>query len=495
MITNTGKSILAKYLVGQTPSYASHIAIGCGAKPIAALSFAISEISKIDKTATIKTVEPHGLIKGQTIDVVSDDVTFNGTFTILSTTSDTISYLVSSSGTVVTTAATGFIYLNYKNKERLDFEIARVPILSRGYVTEESETLLDEFGNPERISKIVFTAELPTTDRYEISEIGVYSALSNVLASTSDSRALYSFSSNEGWAYHSATGNAVTSIPNISGRLDGSLNDNSISNDAIEIPGSSPSAYYQVFQAQGSNSIFLSDYRTKRFEQPRYLDNTIFIVGNNSKIDLSANGTLDVVDEWSEGLVDYSSNHIHLSNAKLNLDNNAVTDELKLAFSIVSKNEDSALEDIPSNARIMIEFTSNDTYGEGQWARFEVDIYDINTTVPSTALSPIVEDLSTNRYFVITKKLEELTKSPGFSWEIVKNIKVYASVRNQSDNPSSIYYVALDGLRFENVSTPNPLYGLTGYTVVSNNANNQPRTIIKSPNSTNYVEFRFEVDI
>ena len=33
MITNTGKGILAKYLVGQAPAYASYIALGCGPKP------------------------------------------------------------------------------------------------------------------------------------------------------------------------------------------------------------------------------------------------------------------------------------------------------------------------------------------------------------------------------------------------------------------------------------------------------------------------------
>ena len=34
MITNKGKDIIAKYLIGQAPAYASHIAIGCGAKPL-----------------------------------------------------------------------------------------------------------------------------------------------------------------------------------------------------------------------------------------------------------------------------------------------------------------------------------------------------------------------------------------------------------------------------------------------------------------------------
>ena len=34
MITNTGKTIIAKYLIGQAPAYASYIAIGCGATPL-----------------------------------------------------------------------------------------------------------------------------------------------------------------------------------------------------------------------------------------------------------------------------------------------------------------------------------------------------------------------------------------------------------------------------------------------------------------------------
>ena len=33
MITNVGKNLLAKYLIGQAPAYASHIAIGCGPNP------------------------------------------------------------------------------------------------------------------------------------------------------------------------------------------------------------------------------------------------------------------------------------------------------------------------------------------------------------------------------------------------------------------------------------------------------------------------------
>jgi hypothetical protein len=34
MITETGQAILAKYLVGQAPAYASYISIGCGSEPV-----------------------------------------------------------------------------------------------------------------------------------------------------------------------------------------------------------------------------------------------------------------------------------------------------------------------------------------------------------------------------------------------------------------------------------------------------------------------------
>jgi hypothetical protein len=77
MITNTGKDIIAKYLIGQAPAYASYIAVGCGARPLAS-------------------------------DATLDD---------------------------------------YSEKRNLDFEMFRVPIVSRGYVNENN------------ISKIVFTAD------------------------------------------------------------------------------------------------------------------------------------------------------------------------------------------------------------------------------------------------------------------------------------------------------------------------------------------------
>ena len=70
-------------------------------------------------------------------------------------------------------------------------------------------------------------------------------------------------------------------------------------------------------------------------------------------------------------------------------------------------------------------------------------------------------------------------------------IKIYASVI-VDDVPSEDYYLALDALRLENIATTNPLYGLTGYTVVKNT---DAETVIKSPNTSNYIEFRFSIGV
>ena len=44
MITNNGKEIIAKFLLGQAPAYATHIALGCGAKPNSTGDFSAKEV-------------------------------------------------------------------------------------------------------------------------------------------------------------------------------------------------------------------------------------------------------------------------------------------------------------------------------------------------------------------------------------------------------------------------------------------------------------------
>jgi len=314
MITNTGKSILAKYLIGQAPAYASYVAIGCGAKPL----------------------------------------------------------------------ATNQAFGDYSDKKALDFEMFRVPITSRGYVNEDG------------INKIVLTAELPTDERYEISEVGIFSAGSNPSAGAYDSRTLLAFTVNENWEYHN-----------------------------------------------------------------------VMMRGDSANLQIQSNHLVPAT----------GSNHIHLLGTALDFNRNAPTDEIKLAFSVISKDPDPSI--IPDEVRILLEFAESDSPGVGEWARFEV-------VMPADDYS-----FANNRYYVITKQLQELYRSTGFTWNNVTIVKIYTTVI-KNNLPSDDFYVGLDAVRFENVSTTNPVYGLTGYTVLKNT---NAETIIKAANTTNYIEFRFAMDV
>jgi hypothetical protein len=454
MITNIGKNILAKYLVGQTSSYASHIAIGCGAKPI-----------------------------------LSD-------------------------GTLG----------DYSNKSSLDFEMFRVPIISRGFVDDNG------------VSKVVLTAELPTQERYEITEVGVFSAASNPSAGAFDSKTVYSFSESEPWKYSSQAAEIPSIYEPLDDRVVKIVNAISVSatpsgstitytTDAehgltigtkISISGIAPSTFnmtdatiatvptatsftvsssanildkfvssgylindvdtniinqvYPVFQTNADNKIFTNSNRVQRYERCRFLNNIFAISGNNANITIGQDGSL---------VAESGSNFIQLTNSSVDFSKNSPTDELRLAFSVVNKV--GSANTLPKSVRLIVEFSSTGTFKNGKWATFEA-------VVDDTA-----NNFATNRYFVVSKQLQELKKSSEFSWSEVNTVRIYACViKDGSTTPTSDFYVCLDGLRLENVTSNNSVYGLTGYTVVKTP---EARTIIKSANTTNYIEFRFGLDV
>jgi hypothetical protein len=381
MITNVGKNILAKYLIGQAPAYASHIALGCGATPKA-----------IDYNFT-----------GNDVQEILD-------------------------------------------KKQLDFEMFRVPITSRGYVNEDG------------ISKIVLTAELPTIERYEITEIGIYSSGSNPTAGAYDSKPIYSFTRTENWEYH--TSSAAVTIPTIIQPLGTELNPD-------DIYQTSP-----VFQTNADNRTLLNESRITRYESCRYLNNIILIAGGESTLSLSGSRMVPAS----------GSNHIHLTGASIDFNRNAASDELRFAFSVVNKNAYDSVE--PSRVKVLVEFASSDSDSATSYAQLQVDIQ--NGTGAGQ------QDFENNRYVVVTKPIKDLVKSTAFTWESVTVVKIWASVLDSVGNPTDDYYVALDALRLENTTSINPLYGLTGYSVVKSQ---DALPIVKIPNTANLVEFRFALDV
>jgi hypothetical protein len=391
LITNTGRTILAKYLIGQAPAYASHIALGVGATPL-------------------ESSDPF------------DD---------------------------------------YSTKTNLDFEVLRIPISSRGYVYDEAGA-----------ANIVFAGELPGDQRYLFSEIGIFSAKSNPAAGAQDSKMLYTFSSSENWEYHDQT--SATTVPTIveplNGELEGSII-NPLDSNSLPVP---------AFRTNSNNVVFNSDIRSLRYELPRFLDRALLISGDMSYIE-EYDGILSVRNSTSS---EYYGTHLHLTGISNNFNRNSSSDQLRLAFSVLDKDSSQSGTDEGrvGGVRIIFEFASSDALDPQNFARLEVD------------LDPSDINFVTNRYIVVTKTFGDLVKSNSFTWNTINVVKIYAMVYDATGSgiPSDKFYIALDGLRLENVTSQNPLYGMTGYTVIKTE-DGQP--VAKEANTSNLVEFRYGLDV
>jgi len=381
LITNFGKNVLAKYLVGQAPAYASFIAIGVGTRPL----------------------------------------------------------------------AVGEPLVDFSTQEQLEFETLRMPITSRGFV-------YDEDGKP----NVVFLAEIPTEQRYAITEVGIYPGRSNPSAPNTDSRMIYSFSEAENWEIH--TESAASTIRTTVAPLNGDE-----PSGKIAFPDA-------AFRTNSNNTLFGSPIRVGLFERPRFLDRAVLLRGDLSFL-VVENGNLKIFE--AEG--SYFGTHLHYNGISLNLDQNSAEDELRLAFSILNK-EDTQGQTV-QNVRLLVEFANADVLTPSSFARMEIQLTQGTGGV----------NFNTNRYFVIKEKLGDLIKSPNFTWNSVNTVRIYATViQSGASTPSENFYVALDGLRFENVTTKNPLYGLSGYSVIKTL---DGRPVIKESNTSNSIEFRYGLDV
>lgn len=450
MITNSGKDILSKFLINQAPGYASHIAIGCGSKPLG-------------------PEEPFG---------------------------------------------------NYENKKFLDFEMVRVPIISRGYVDDNGTT------------KLSFSAELPTSDRYEISEVGVFSAGSNPSANGNDSRSLLAFNEQELWKLNDSSGSSL-SIPSISTPLDsysvsitGAVGDGTsvtytasedissylISGFPVSVTGITPSQYnfsnltasstanpnefvvtlsatgtyvsggsllinyndgffrdsesYPALKISTDNNIFYNQIRSDRYERSRVLSDALLVACNPAG--------------------EISPRSIQISGTSFNLERNAPTDEIKIAFAVsdigkalynvLSLTKDQEYFNTIASVSIKVDFYSGDSY--------------------ATKTITLASNFDTNRYYVGSFKLSEVTTVGNFSWRNITSIKltpfVDESYSSTDPNNQGYTYIIFDGIRIENITSISPLYGMTGYSVIKNT---NAETIVKNANTSNLIEFRFSIDV
>jgi hypothetical protein len=239
-----------------------------------------------------------------------------------------------------------------REKDALDFEVFRVPIIAKGFIKEDG------------VEKIVFKAEMPTEQRYQISEIGFYPADANILAGAFDSKTLSIFVPTETWVIYSQE--SSSNVLNITDQ-----------NQFVNASGNIIADDVAYFLPSDSEVFDLTS-RKSRQEGPRFYSQS-----------LSLSGSAGFIDQFFNP----SSNSFRLENATLafNLSQNLPTDEIKLAINVLSR--DATNDTNPEKVRIILDFV-NDLPGldlESPKARLGIeldssDFANLNTGQP---LDPI----------------------------------------------------------------------------------------------------------
>jgi len=352
-----------------------------------------------------------------------------------------------------------------QDADSLGFEVARVPVLSKGLLKEDG------------VEKIVFKAELPIEQRFQITEIGLYPAENNIVAGNFDSRIISTFSNSEPWSYSNNVNDSGV-VPYI-----GPLRiDEVVPGDIetfIELPGNFTYTLEDFVFINSNSSIFEYSDRINRGEQPRYLDKSMLVSGSTSVV----NGAMPA----NSASIDTSSNlsyYVENNSISLDLGKNLPTDQIKLALSIISTAREGVDSLAPDNVKIRMELLNNAGANPPR-AYVEISLYDIDAEYPERSLD-------SSRYQVITKSISDFTTTENFSWSAVNSIRIYTCIHDDSNVNTGEHFVLYDGIRFENISSYNPLYSLVAAEYMKTLDENP---ILKKENSTSYVEYRFGVGV
>jgi hypothetical protein len=453
MITNFGRNVIAKYLVGQTNSYASYVAVGSGELPfVPGSSIDYSTRSELTFETTRGLITSYNYILDE-YKIVATAAVVSGSTTVTVTTSTPHGLSVGQSTTL-----SGFIpYTSggYLPPPNGTYDVATVISTTQftvvisfysGYAT--SHTFNSGPGTNGYATaytpKIAMTAKFPKGERFEITELGLYPSGSNQYSSGTDSQILLGFTKSESWAYITPTTSVDVPYPS-------TIEDSS---NTLTFP-SGKAMFID------SDSLFFNAARVGRQERPRFKSTAIAIAA-----DLSVFSALKTATAAT-------SNYISLP-FTTTLSSNSSSDVIKVAYSVV--NVVTSPSSTWAATNVMLQFMcSNGT---------DSAIYHFRDTSPS----------QTNRYKVLSLTLGETTnatRTSGFSWDDVVSVRVYARVDTSTTistaSASTDYAIMLDGIRFDNMSNVNPLYGLVSYSIV--NSSGVP--MLMNENSDNMLEYRF----
>lgn len=446
MITKLGTQLIAKFLLGQVPAFATHIAVGVGGRPASDLPRTVTARSVKANVAEL-TSAGHGYRIEDIIYIKIEDNTYNGLYKIIDTTKNTFSYYLEHEDND-NVSTSGFAQLAIDQKQNMDFEVARIPITSRGCV------------NNGEVTQIAFASELPSEDRLLVSEASLWSAGSNSNAIYTDSRLMYNFAQTEGWKYHH--GGTIEDVPVKT----------FLANDPPDI---NAELVGKAFVTASDTPVMTNATRINRYEPGRYMSNTIMLRGDTSRILTTDESSRNGMFSFDQA---YANEHLHLDTVVPDLSSNNPEDEIKLAFSVVSRLADNPIP--PVKTRIIVEFRHSEREDSG-YAYLKVEIRDF--------------DIASSRYYVVTRKLSDMIVSPDFDWSKARVVRLHASCYDSHGDLDSDSYVSFDAMRFDNVTSPNPTYAMSGYSVYHDGNKYNPKPITKIANSSNYIEFRTNVGV
>lgn len=448
MITSKGNQIIAKYMLGQAPEYAAYLAVGVGAQPLFIGDAQSTDTAK--KSLDFEAFRVPVLSRGIVNDTINIDATYfdvyGGSFGNINTAVNhglmageqfTMSFtdpsMAEYNGLTFTAMGVSDGYISFSH---LDYSI-----------TDVTWNAADpDLGTVVYVrDRLVFKAQLPPDQRYEMTEVAIFPAANNQLALGYDSRSIAGFLTTEGWNYYDGSSAEI------------SFTTTSLADDLGDV---SASAIDRALFVNSNNQLFSYTERFERYETPRYLNRCLLVSG-----DLSY---------WDPGtMVTVPTSYVTTSDIPINLSKNSPNDNIKLAVSVISPSLSGTL---PDETRIRLEF--GDTVGGG--------IAYINYIIYSG-------DISFSRYQVITRALTDFVIEGNFSWARVNKVSVYAQTVDTGNNWDGSY-VVLDGIRLDNENTLNPLYGMVAHSVLKNQYyDGQP--IEKVENSQGYMEYRMGVSV
>lgn len=311
---------------------------------------------------------------------------------------------------------------DFADQTKLSFESIRIPVTETAVVEEGGETYVS------------LSAPLPSEQRYEFSEIGVYSKERDLVTSGPEDQTIFSFSDAEGWLRIDGSGETqAIETPII------------IDNGAGEFSPNPALGSELCFFVDSDNEYFL--YSSRPYQTSRYYVDALMVRGDLSTI----TGTL--------GSFAPSGEYVR-ANKSLNFEGIRVEDQISVALAILPKNL-SDLTTPPDGFKMVIELRQNEA--SDQYARLEID---------SSAGTGF--DFANNGYYAISASLSgadqgtSLKTSANFSWSNIGSIAVYLEVDPGGALSSEDYYVLLDGLRFSKSASTDPNYGLVAYSIVQN---------------------------